>query len=91
MAHVTRRPSPLLLALGLSLGMLFLADRPPCDGFDSKNMDTSVSPCTDFFEYAAGAWERRTSIPPSYSQYGVRNVSTRMRHSRSEFTVQRHA
>jgi predicted metalloendopeptidase len=71
MAHVTRRPSPLLLALGLSLGMLFLAGRPPCEGFDPKNMDASVNPCADFFEYAAGAWERRTSIPPSYSQYGV--------------------
>ena len=69
MARMTRRPLSLLLAL--TLGVVFLAGRPPCEGFDPKNMDTSVSPCADFFEYAAGAWERRTSIPPSYSQYGV--------------------
>lgn len=64
---MTRRPLSLLLALGLSLGVVFLAGRPPCDGFDPKNMDTSVSPCADFFEYAAGAWERRTSIPPRWA------------------------
>ena len=68
---MTRRPSSLLLALGLSLGLLLLAGRSLCDGFDPKNMDASVSPCADFFEYAVGAWERRTFIPPSYSQYGV--------------------
>jgi len=40
-------------------------------GFDPGNMDTSVSPCADFFQYAVGAWEKRTAIPAEYAKYGV--------------------
>ena len=40
-------------------------------GFDPANMDTSVSPCTDFYQYAVGAWEQRTPIPAEYGKYGV--------------------
>jgi putative endopeptidase len=69
MAPGTRCVRSLFLALGLST--MLLASGQPCDGFDPENMDTGVNPCADFFAYATGAWERRTSIPPAYSQYGV--------------------
>jgi hypothetical protein len=60
---------PILLAL--SLGATPLAAQPATRGFDPGNMDTSVSPCADFFQYAVGAWEKRTTIPAEYSKYGV--------------------
>jgi putative endopeptidase len=40
-------------------------------GFDPANMDTSASPCADFFQYAVGGWVRRTTIPAEYGKYGV--------------------
>jgi len=40
-------------------------------GLDPANMDTGVNPCADFFQYAVGAWEKRTTIPAEYGKYGV--------------------
>jgi predicted metalloendopeptidase len=40
-------------------------------GFDPANMDTSTSPCADFFQYAVGGWVQRTAIPAEYGKYGV--------------------
>ena len=60
-------PFPLLLALGVAP----VAAPQTARGFDPANMDTSVSPCADFFQYAVGAWGKRTTIPAEYSKYGV--------------------
>lgn len=60
-----------LILLVLSLGATPLAAQQTHHGFDPKNMDTSVSPCADFFRYAMGTWEKRTAIPAEYSKYGV--------------------
>ena len=38
---------------------------------DRTNFDTTCSPCQDFFRYANGGWDSRTSIPPQYTVYGV--------------------
>ena len=38
---------------------------------DPAYVDASVSPCSDFFEYANGAWLRATPIPADYSSWGV--------------------
>jgi putative endopeptidase len=35
-----------------------------------SDMDTTVSPSTDFFEYANGNWLKKTEIPPAYSGWG---------------------
>src|SRR6266581_5306621 len=40
---------------------------------DPKNMDTSVKPGDDFFNYAIGTWIKRTEIPPEYSRWGAFN------------------
>jgi len=34
------------------------------------DMDTTISPKTDFFEYANGTWLKKTKIPPAYSGWG---------------------
>src|SRR2546423_15076335 len=48
-------------------------DKNPQPPFDTRNMDTSVKPCDDFFLYANGGWIKRTPIPPEYSRCGSFN------------------
>jgi predicted metalloendopeptidase len=60
---------PILLAL--TLGAALVAAPRGARSFDPANMDTGVSPCQDFYQYAVGAWEQRTVIPPEYAKYGV--------------------
>uniref|UniRef100_K1P7F9 Endothelin-converting enzyme 1 n=1 Tax=Magallana gigas TaxID=29159 RepID=K1P7F9_MAGGI len=36
-----------------------------------KAMDQTVDPCTDFYKYACGGWERDTPIPPEKPQHPV--------------------
>jgi putative endopeptidase len=42
-------------------------------GIAAANMDTSVKPGDDFFQYANGAWLARTEIPPDRGRVGVFN------------------
>ena len=37
---------------------------------DPQNMDLSVKPCDDFYQYANGTWIKKTTIPPAFSQWG---------------------
>lgn len=39
-------------------------------GFDISNMDTSVSACSNFFQYANGGWLTKNSIPASQGRWG---------------------
>jgi putative endopeptidase len=39
-------------------------------GFDLANLDRSVSPCDDFFHFAAGGFIKNNPIPPAYSRWG---------------------
>ena len=40
-------------------------------GFNPANLDASVKPTQDFFDYAVGGWAKRTTIPAEYERYGV--------------------
>ncbi|MGL5839830.1 MAG: M13 family metallopeptidase [Sphingorhabdus sp.] len=40
-------------------------------GFDTSGMDKSVEPGDDFYQYANGAWAKRTEIPADKSNYGM--------------------
>ncbi len=43
-------------------------------GFDTTRMDKSVDACTDFFQYANGAWLKSTEIPASETRWGSFNI-----------------
>ncbi len=38
-------------------------------GIDLKAIDTSVSPCQNFFQYACGTWRRNNPIPPDRARW----------------------
>ena len=39
-----------------------------------KDLDTTVRPGADFFQYANGGWLKRNPIPPAYASWGIGNV-----------------
>src|ERR1700712_3988836 len=39
-----------------------------------KNLDTTVKPSDNFFQYANGGWLKRNPIPPAYAEWGIGNV-----------------
>jgi putative endopeptidase len=40
----------------------------------SENLDTTVSPATDFFQYANGGWIKKNPIPADQASWGIGNL-----------------
>jgi putative endopeptidase len=72
-----KSPSIVLAMAALSLnGPPTLADNGPISGIQAGDMDKSVRPQDDLFEYANGTWLKNVPIPPDRASYGVDSMMT---------------
>ena len=46
---------------------------PKLRAFDPSMMDTKVSACTNFFQFADGNWAKNNPVPPQYPSWGMFN------------------
>ena len=58
-----------IIALFLILGFVASSFAQPI--IDKNNMDLSISPGDDFFNYANGTWVKNTPMPPDLTRYGA--------------------
>ena len=66
------RRSALVFIVGFFAVLTFAQQQPPLEhGIQVQNMDKSVRPGDDFYDYANGGWLKRTEIPPDRPGYGV--------------------
>ena len=59
----------LLIVMALAT-MTVAASAQLRSGIDLKDLDTSVRPADDFYEYACGGWMKANPLPAAYSRYG---------------------
>ena len=65
----------LAIAIGtLSLAACHNEEKQAAPDFLAQDIDSTVSPGADFFQYANGGWIKRTAIPASESGWGVGNM-----------------
>lgn len=61
----------IISALALGCGTAF--GQGLATGLSKENMNLSVRPGTDFFEYAGGGWMKQHPLTPEYARYGQFN------------------
>jgi putative endopeptidase len=68
--------SPFFFLLCVLIGTLGVAQTAssgysePAPNFSIDNIDKTVDPCVDFYQYACGNWIKKAEIPPDQSQWG---------------------
>src|SRR5277367_4195339 len=59
-----------VLIVGIVFSAALLGQGPHPPGFDAKALDLSVSPCSNFYQYACGTWLKDNPIPNDQSSWG---------------------
>ncbi len=61
----------LLPVLVISLAACHNEEKPAVPDLLAQNLDTTINPATDFFDYANGSWIKSSTIPAEESSWGI--------------------
>lgn len=66
------RMKKFILMAGCALGLLTASTPAPerTSGIDLTNLDTSVRPVDDFYQFATGGWSKKNPLTPEFARYG---------------------
>ncbi len=73
----------LLILCCFSIGQTASTSAGAAERFSIDNIDKTVDPCTDFYQYACGNWMKKAVIPPDQSEW----VSFVELHERNQRTM----
>ena len=59
-----------LILMMSALAMAACAPKSSSPALDLSYLDTSVSPKTDFYQFATGGWQKNNPLRPEFSRYG---------------------
>jgi putative endopeptidase len=51
-----------------------ISDDQSQHGYDLANLDRSVAPCDNFYQFAVGGWIKANPVPAAYSTWGTFNI-----------------
>src|SRR5271163_4606880 len=64
MEHMIRKTLPLVLAASIATSAF--AQQPALKGIEAADIDRSVQPCDDFYDFSNGAWRAKNPVPPRW-------------------------
>jgi putative endopeptidase len=72
--HNSMEPAAEPVCTNVAVEALSAQDAQAAHGFELANLDRSVSPCDNFFEFADGGWIKAHPIPAAYATWGTFNI-----------------
>ena len=63
-----------IILFAATVCMAACQNTPKTPAIDLTNLDPSVAPNEDFYQYATGGWQKLNPLKPEYSRYGSFDV-----------------